>query len=291
MLVLLLLPEQVVAQPEAETDSLRLEEALQTHRYPVHLNDGMLRGKGGHMLRTRAAEATVTVLGESHGTKDIPALMSALLTDLQAQDEVDYLALETSPWTTARIADSLQKGQAAYTRLVEAYPEAIPFYNLQAERDLIAEFVSQSERAHPLWGLDQIFAFAGPLAFDRLETLAPSPQARRSIDTIRAAGVEKKADDPRLQNLPPSVPVPITVYPPATFDTLRTQFADQPEAMALLNELSTSTEIYRLNDTENYQSNQIRAQYLQANLRQHVEQATAADSAQLAIKIGGRHAF
>jgi hypothetical protein len=144
VLALLLRPEPVVAQPEAEPDSLRLGEALQSHQYPIHLNDGMLRGEGGQMLRARAAEATVTVLGESHGTKDIPALMSALLTDLQAQDEVDYLALETSPWTTTQMTDSLQKGQAAYTQLVAAHPEALPFYNLQSERALIAEFVSQS---------------------------------------------------------------------------------------------------------------------------------------------------
>ena len=263
------------AQAETETDSVSLAEALHAHRHPVRLGPDGLRGEGGRMLRERAAEATVTVLGESHGTREIPALMDALLSPLQTRGALDVLALETSPWTTARMVDSLQEGQAAYNRLLRTYPEAIPFYNLRPERDLIARFVDRSERRRPLWGLDQLFAFAGPLAFDRLEALAPSAQARRSIDTIRAAGAAQKATDARLQQLPPSVPTPITVYPPATFDTLRARFAGSAEATALLRELSMSTKIYRLNDTDNYRSNQLRAHYLRRHLRGRVEQAQA----------------
>ena len=255
--------------------------------------DGTLRGTGGQRLREVAAEATVTVLGESHGTKKIPALMDALLAPLQTRGALDALAIETSPWTTARMTDSLQKGTAAYNRLLRAYPEAIPFYNLQPERDLLARFVDRSERQRPLWGLDQIFAFAGPLAFDRLEALAPSARARRAIDTIRAAGADQKAKDARLQQLPPSVPTPITVYPPVTFDTLHARFAGSAEARSLLRELSTSTNIYRLNDTDNYRSNQLRARYLRDNLRERFEgaEAEAASPVQIAIKTGGFHAF
>jgi hypothetical protein len=39
----------------------------------------------------------VITLGESHGTQEIPAIMDALLNDLQAAGEVDHLALEVSP--------------------------------------------------------------------------------------------------------------------------------------------------------------------------------------------------
>jgi len=288
-----LLPLQILAQAGPEIDSLDVQETLRKHRHPVQLEGETLRGKGGHMLGKRAAEATVTVLGEMHGTEEIPALMSTLLEKLQRQGEVDYLALETSPWTTARMTDSLQKGKAAYNRLVETYPEAIPFYNLQPERDLIAEFVNQAERRSPLWGLDQIFAFAGPLALGRLETLAPSARARQSIEKIRSAGAEEKASDPRLQKLPPAVPTPITVYPPATFDTLRSQFDGSAEARALLDELSISARIYRLNDTNNYRSNQIRAEYLRENLRSRAGQAQAGSTGpvQIAVKVGARHAY
>ncbi|MFB6231610.1 MAG: hypothetical protein ABEL04_10690 [Salinibacter sp.] len=174
-------PPQATAQAGSETDSLGLKEALRKHRHPVRLAGETLQGEGGQMLRRRAAEATVTVLGESHGTREIPALLSALLGTLQARGELNYLALETSPWTTAHMADSLQKGPAAYNRLVRKYPEAIPFSNLRPERALIAGFFGRSEKPRPLWGLDQIFAFAGPLALGRLETLAPSPRARRCV--------------------------------------------------------------------------------------------------------------
>lgn len=254
-LALGLLPTEAVAQQE--TDSLSMEEALSAHRHPVRLGGGSLLGDGGRMLRERAAEATVTVLGEMHGTKNIPRLMSALLSSLQTHGELDVLALETSPWTTERMKDSLQQGVAAYNRLIAKYPAAIPFYNLRSERDLLAQFVERGERNRPLWGLDQIFAFAGPIAFDRLEALAPSARARRSLDTLRA------------------------------------RFAGSAEAEALLRELSISARIYRLNDTDNYRSNQLRARYLRQNLRERTEtaQTRSEHPAQMAIKVGGFHAF
>lgn len=289
------LPSTALSQPQTEpaADSVALKEVLRKHRAPVRVGDGTLRGEGGQMLLERSAEATVTVLGEIHGTEEIPRIMSALLESLQVRGEMDYLALETSPWTTARMTDSLQKGKGPYNRLVETYSEAIPFYNLQPERDLIAQFVSRSKHENPLWGLDQIFAFSGPLAMDRLKALAPSPQARRSLEKVRVTGPMKGAEDPRLQNLPPSVPTPITVYPSVTFDTLQSRFQGSEEAQTILQELSTSTEIYRLNDTDNYRSNQMRAEYLRENLRHHANQAeeTPKSPAQIAIKIGARHTY
>lgn len=281
------------AQTEPTADSVALKEALRKHRFSVRFSDGALSGEGGQMLIDRSAEATVTVLGEMHGTEEIPRMMGALLTTLQVRGEMHHLALETSPWTTARMVDSLQKGRESYDRLVETYPEAIPFYNLRPERTLLARFVGRSGNAKPLWGLDQIFAFSGPLAMDRLETLAASTQARRSVEQVRAAGSTKVAEDSRLQNLPPSVPTPIVVYPPATFDTLRSRFEESEEAQTILRELSTSTRIYRLNDTDNYQSNQIRARYLRENLRRSAREAadTSERPAQIAIKVGARHAY
>lgn len=291
----LLAPRPLAAQDEPDEDSAptTLKEALQDNRHPLWLEEGEIRGDGATWLRERAAEATVVTLGESHGTQEIPGVMTALLEDLQQADEFDHLAIEVSPWTTDLITNRLREGKEAYDALVKDYPTAVPFYNLKPERDLIHQVVEPSEKDRPLWGLDQIFAFATSLAFDRLEELAPSAAARSAVQEVRAAGEEQPADDPRLQNLPSSMPPPLSVYAPAAFDTLRSHFEGVEEAQRLLSELATSANIYRLNDSNNYVSNQIRARYLRDNLRRSARRAktSSSETPQIVIKIGGYHAY
>lgn len=277
----------------ADTTSTALTEALRENRHSLRLEDGALHGAGGMWLREQAAKATVVALGESHATREIPVVMTALIEDLQAADEFDHLAIEVSPWTTDRITERLRASTAAYDAFISQYPAAVPFYNLKNERDLLHQVVAHSDNDAPLWGLDQIFMFATSLALDRLEALAPSEDARSAVQAVRAAGKTKSAEDPRLQKLPDTMPPPISVYTPAAFDTLRSHFERVDEAQRLLAELATSTEIYRLNDTNNYRSNQIRARYLRDNLRRPALQVYASSDTipQIVIKVGGYHAF
>lgn len=277
----------------ADTAATTLTEALRSHRLPLQWEAGALRGAGGVWLREQAAKATVVTLGESHATQEIPAVMTALIKDLQAADAFDHLAIEVSPWTTDRITERLREGPAAYDAFIEQYPAAIPFYNLKPERDLLQQVVAHSDNDAPLWGLDQIFMFATSLAFDRLEALAPSAEARAAVREVRAAGKTKSAEDPRLQELPARMPPPLSAYSPPAFDSLRSHFEGIGEAQRLLKELAISARIYRLNDTDNYRSNQIRARYLRDNLRRPALQAHASsdDAPQIVIKVGGYHAF
>lgn len=291
----LLLPPLSPAQdmPEADTASMDLEEALRRNSYPLRVDRGSLRGQGGEWLRREAKGATMITLGESHGTREIPAIMGALLNDLQAAGEVDHLALEVSPWTADSMTKRLQQPDSAFTAFVKRRPATIPFYALQPERDLVRTFVQNSSAQRPLWGLDQIFAFATDLALERLAELAPTPRARRIVEETRAAGRADSTDHPDLQGLPPSMPVPVSVFPRVAFDTLQTRFQGIEEAQRLLDELAISTEIYRLNDTDNYRANQIRARYLRRNLQRQYRQAEARqdDAPQVVIKVGGRHAY
>lgn len=291
----LVCPQSTVAQDPstADTSSISLRESLRENRYPIRLDDGELRGRGGKWLRERAKEATIVTLGESHGTQEIPAVMNALFEDLRAAGELDHLALEVSPWSAELMTDRLRRSDGAYNSLIETYPSAIPFYSLRPERNLVENVVRNSPHARPLWGLDQIFAFATTIALDTLKSLAPSPRARSAVERVRVAGQPHSAEDPELQNLPSSMPAPLTVYPSVAFDTLRTLFEGIPEAQTLIDELSTSTKIYRLNDTDNYESNQIRARYLRRNLQRNYQRALSAqeDVPQVAIKVGGWHAY
>lgn len=291
----LLLPAPVTAQntPSPDTASITLEEALQKNSYALRVKNRTLQGTGGEWLRREAMDATMITLGESHGTQEIPAIMDALLNDLQAAGEVDHLALEISPWTADLMNQKLQQPDSAFTAFIERHPATIPFYALKPERDLVRNFVRQSGAKRPLWGLDQIFAFATDLALDRLAELAPTPDARQAVAKTRAIGQADSTSAPALSRLPPSMPTPLTVYTATAFDTLDTYFKGSEEAQRLLDEMAISTKIYRVNDTHNYRSNQIRARYLRRNLRREYESAEThqEDPPQVAIKVGGRHAY
>jgi hypothetical protein len=282
------------AQSPSEPDtSLTLEEALRRNRYPLRVENDSLRGEGGAWLVEQAEEATVVTLGESHGTKEIPAVMGALFRELQRAGELDHLALEISPWTAALMTDRLRAEPGAYTSFIKEHPASIPFYFLKPERDLVQNFVQNSEAERPLWGLDQIFAFATTIALNRLAELAPTPDARSAVQHVRAAGKGDSLNAEALPKLPPAMPTPLMAYPPAAFDTLRSHFSEVPEARRLLDEITTSIPIYRINDTDNYRSNQMRARYLRRNLLSSFTRAqqTKKDPPQVAIKVGGRHAY
>jgi hypothetical protein len=206
---------------------------------------------------------------------------------------MDHLALEVSPWTAALMTDSLRAPDSSFTSFVKRHPAIVPFYALKPERDLVRNFVRQSDAERPLWGLDQIFAFATDLALNRLSELASSPAARRAVAKTRAIGQADSTTAPTLSGLPPSMPTPLMVYPRAAFDTLDAYFQGVSEAQRLLDELAISTEIYRVNDADNYRSNQIRARYLRRNLQRQYQRAETSqkDPPQVAIKVGGRHAY
>ena len=293
--VFLLHPPSAHSQEAPDTDpsSVTLEQALRENSYPLRVRNESLRGRGGEWLRSHAADATIVTLGEVHGTQEIPAIIGALFNDLQAAGEMDHLALEVSPWTAALMSDSLQAPDSSFTSFVERHPATVPFYALQPERDLVRNFVRQSDAERPLWGLDQIFAFTTDLALDRLTDLALTAEARRAVAKTRASARTDSTTDPALSGLPPSLPTPLMVYPRAAFDTLDAYFQRAREAQQLLDELAISTEIYRINDTNNYRSNQIRARYLRKNLRRQHQRAEASQEKppQVTIKVGGRHAY
>jgi len=118
------------------------------------------------------------------------------------------------------MTDSLRALDSSFTSFMKHRPATVPFYAVRPERDPVRTFVRQSSTDRPLWGLDQIFAFATDLALDRLAELAPTPDARRAVARTRAIGQADSTTAPSLSGLPPSMPLPVSVYPRTAFNTL-----------------------------------------------------------------------
>lgn len=277
---------------DPDTSKIPLKQVLKANRYSIGFDEQGLTGEGGQWLRKKASEATIVSLGEMHLTQEIPAMMTALVKELQRANEVDHLAIEVSPWTTEQMTKKLRKGKVAYDNFIKQYPFAVPFYNFENERDLLLQMLKENENEDPLWGLDQIFAFSTNLALDRLEHLASTNKAKDAIQEVRKAGKDKSVDDPRLKKYSKGYTTPISAFDPATFDTLQSYFTGNSEAQTILEELSHSITIYRTNDTNNYRSNQLRARYLRDNFRNHVLKAQQSEETpQILIKMGGRHIY
>lgn len=273
---------------ESKESSKSLKEVLKENRYELSLKDEKLEGEGGEWLINESKKASVVTIGEMHATREIPILIQSLVRSMNRENKFDHLAVEASPWTVERMTDSLKKGNRPYNRLINKYPYAIPFYNFEAERDLIHEFIAQSDTEVPLWGLDQVFAFATGMAFDRLEILAPDSSTRKLAREAHAQ--TGTVDDPRLKKLPEGIPNPISVFDPVALERLASQYQGIPEADQILSELIKSIEIYRLNDDDNYTSNQMRAEYLRKNLWDSF-QGSSKGNPRIMIKVGGRHAY
>ncbi|MGM0547044.1 MAG: hypothetical protein ACQEST_10010 [Bacteroidota bacterium] len=289
MLMLFIGVSQVLGQDNKGKESSKsLKQVLKENRYELSVEGDKLKGEGGEWLISESKKASVVTIGEIHATKEIPALVESLIKSLDQKNKFDHLALEASPWTVERMTDSLKKDKEVYNSLIEQYPNAIPFYNFKAERDLIYEFVENSKAKEPLWGLDQVFAFTTDMAFDRLEALAPDSSTQNLVQEVRTE--TGAVDDPRLKKLPEGIPNPISIYDPAKIKKLKPHFEGMPEAQQILTELTKSIEIYRLNDDENYTSNQMRAKYLRKNLWSSFQNSSV-ENPRLMIKIGARHAY
>ncbi|PAU95786.1 hypothetical protein CK503_01625 [Aliifodinibius salipaludis] len=289
MIILILGVSQGFGKDKEDTEPPKsLKEAQEENIYELSLENGKLKGGGGEWLIKQSQNASVVTIGEMHGTQEVPALVQSMIQSMGQEKKFDHMVLEASPWTAGRVTDSLKKSKEAYNRLIAKYPNAIPFYNFKAERDLVYEFMAHSDAESPLWGLDQVFAFTTDMAFDRLEALAPDSSTQKLVREVRAE--TGSVDDPRLKKLPDDTPNPISIYDPGTIMKLKPHFEGMPEAQQILTELIKSIEIYRLNDDNNYTSNKMRAKYLRENLWSSFQKYSA-ENQRVMIKIGARHAY
>lgn len=283
----------IQAQKNTAPDAAKsLEKALVQNRYSINLEGDKPEGEGWKWLTKKAESADIITLGESHGTKEIPNVMGALIKNLKASGNFDRLAIEVSPWTANLMEKRLRNDLDSYKNFLSRYSAAVPFYNWESEGDLLSEAIKGREEEDVLIGMDQIFSFSTDLVFDRLKTLAKKDSIFQEIENIRQHLEKKMEENPKLKALPAAVPPPITMIKVETLNKLKSRFEGNDRAQNLLDEVEKSIEIYRMNDTNNYQSNQIRAQLLRRNLRKGLTKSGELEGVfGLVIKTGAMHAY
>lgn len=242
-----------------------LPEALASVRQPLALTaagPARLSGPGADTLRAALAQARTVVLGEQHGTREVPAVMAALCQAMAP--DLRLLALESGPTAIEQLEPLLRAPDRAarMARWTARHPAGVAFLDLDADSDAAADCLRSAPAARPS-GIDQEFVGAGLLLLDALAERLPGDAA---VETLRR---REAAADARARRSGNPRGLLLLSATPADLAPLEAAAAASGDARVrhLFDRLAESAAIYRLSRTDGPASNARRALLLKRSLR------------------------
>jgi len=166
----------------AAQDSTLTRYARQ-NQYVLQSNGPQFSGAGWEKLRADMLKSQFVLVGEEHGMAQIPALTVALAREFKP---ALYVA-EIDPYV-AQTLTRLTTQPGPPTAYQQRYPEALCFYNLAEEYELVRSLRAQQTR---LVGIDQVFITTAAPIYAQLASLVKSPLARTYF-TERAATYQRQ---------------------------------------------------------------------------------------------------
>lgn len=273
------------AQPaDSATVRAAFDSILTANTYRLTLQEKELRGEGLDWLIEQGQNAHHFMIGERHGTAEIPVVAGSLFERLN-QTGYDYAALEIGPFGARDVNAALNRGGFdRLAKLIKGYNAApFAFLDWKEEARMAARI---SAAGGTIWGLDQEFVSSLPLHLDALAKQAETENERVAIQKIRSRMREEWANDQDyLGNADPEA-----------LHTLRRAFElrGDDEALARIDALIVSNEIYApytRNTGSFYHSGVSRENYMKRVLVDHVHQAEKKTSNRPKVfyKFGGLH--
>lgn len=173
-----------VADPAA-ADTTVLDK-LQVNRLAITLDKGTLSGPGAASLLQASRQAQYVLLGEDHGIAEIAQFSSAYFNAL-APAGFTTLVTENGAAVTSDIEKMLKRGKplAAIARFNTTYPDALPFYALRQEAEMLASFAQAAGPRFQQWGVDQEFIGAANYLIARMLAEPVNPAARAKLEILR----------------------------------------------------------------------------------------------------------
>ena len=260
------------------------DSIVTANTYHPTLDDGTLRGEGAQWLVERGQEAHHFMIGERHGTAEIPAVAGALYERLKPVG-YDYAALEIGPFAARRVNAALDRGGfEALASVLTGYEAApVAFLDWREEARLAARV---HEAGGTIWGLDQEFSSSLPMHLDALSEQAETETERTAVEEMRTRmRTEWTEEQDYLGNASPDA-----------LRKLRRAFAERGDETALsrIDALIKSNAIYApyTRDTGSfYHSGVDRENYMKRVLLDHLRRAHPATGASPKVfyKFGGLH--
>jgi hypothetical protein len=268
-----------------------LDSLVTANARTLSIDGGHLRGPGGDWILTEAARAQFLAIGEEHNVAEIPAIVTALLTDLEPRAGYRYVAVEQDPSAMRAASVPPMRGHVdsivAYAR---RYPHAFTFMSDQ-ELAMVADVARLSNgRGNAVWGLDQSFGVTH--ALDRLAaiTRGAPPDAATLMSRFRDSASAKE----QTRNLEKYhyMSAPKTEDFARLGDLLRP--AAGSEAAFIIENLVVSDRVYRAyRERRGYDNGYEREEYMKRRFMDEYRRAEAADRSapKVILKFGHWHVY
>jgi hypothetical protein len=270
----------LAAEPEA------LKQTLSANRHTVGVKDGNLTGDGAEVIRAALPDAQYLLLGEDHGTAEIPLLAAALYRAFAAQGG-QTLVTETGPLATRELGRALsgKDAEQRIARFVADFPFTVAFYNWQQETEFLvsARHDTRPPQEFHLIGLDQELMGSGKFLLQRVREEQPAGVALARLQALEQKQKQAYAEASKEGNPTKMVMMSADVSEfHALGDALRKQGKSDDPIQALL----ASRAIYSAYFEGSYQSNVMRAALMKKNFVAQVP-----PTAKAMFKFGAFHMF
>ena len=225
------------AQEEPDSAAVRaaFDSTLAANIHPAALEEDNLAGPGADWLVARGRESDHFLMGERHGTAEIPQVAASLYERL-AEHGYGPVALEIGPFAAQAATGALETGgYSALKRLVTRYERPpIPFLHWKEESKMAARM---AEAGATIWGVDYEFIFSLPMHLDALTDEAETAREREAVQKVRTQMKEKWGGE--------ASPA-IGAAAPSAFRALRTAFEPRGDetALARIDAILESNAIY-----------------------------------------------
>ncbi len=169
----------------AAADTAVLDK-LQANRLAITLDKGTLAGPGAAPLLQASRQAQYVLLGEDHGVAEIAQFSSAYFNAL-APAGFTTLVTENGPVAASALEGMLKRPDAvaAIARFDAAYPDAIAFYSMRQEAEMLAGFALAAGPRFEQWGIDQEFIGTAKYLIARMLAQPVNPAARAKLEALR----------------------------------------------------------------------------------------------------------
>ena len=266
-------------------------DKLKAHRLAITLDKGVLTGPGVAPLLEASREAQYVLLSEDHGVAEIAQFSSAYFNALTPAG-FTTLVTENGAVVTGALEGMLKRKDAvaAIVKFNATYPDAIAFYTMREEAEMLAGFAVTAGPRFQYWGIDQEFLGSSKYLITSMLAQPVNPAARAKLEALlrMEAVAYKKAVDT-------GNPLAYLMLSASTEElaSLRPLLADPKEqvALSLLDALMESRAIYQKSASRVPGDRDLSNRMRLALFKRTLASRLGAQEQKLLVKVGANHAY
>jgi hypothetical protein len=163
-------------------------DRIATLRYSLSLSDGKLGGSGAAVLQQATRGAHFVMVGEDHGTAEIPRFCDALFASL-VPFGFRTAAVETGPLAATQIAHWIAspQGEREFSAFERKYPGTTAFYSWSGEYAFLRSAYIATGGTLRVWGIDQELMGSPGYILTLILATNPGPRSTQLARELLAA--------------------------------------------------------------------------------------------------------